>query len=126
MLRNVAEACARIGASLIYPSSWEVYSAYRTCGLVADEATPLHAKGPYGDTKVLAESLVGRFRRSEGLACALLRLGPVYGIGGERPKFVHTFIEKAVRGETISTHRYRNGRPALDLLHISDAAQAIA
>jgi UDP-glucuronate decarboxylase len=125
MLRNVVEACTRNDANLVYPSGWEVYSAYRTRGLLVDEATPLHAKGPYGDTKVMAEGLIERFRQSEGLSCILLRLGPVYGVGSERPKFMHTFIEKAVRGENISTHRYRNGRSALDLVHISDAAQAI-
>ena len=126
MLRNVMEACVRTGATLIYPSGWEVYSGYRASELRVNESTPLCAKGPYGDTKFLAEILIEKFRNEEGLECGLLRFGPVYGPGSERPKFLHTFIEKALAGKPISTHVYRNGRAALDLLHVDDAVDAIA
>jgi len=125
MLRNVLEVCTHNGAWLLYPSSWEVYSGYPATRLRADESLPLHPSGPYGETKFLCETLIGHFRRAEGLKCALIRSSPVYGPGSDRPKFIYTFIEKARRDEPIVTHRYANGDPALDLLHVSDIAQAI-
>ncbi|HSQ50051.1 MAG TPA: NAD(P)-dependent oxidoreductase, partial [Nitrospiraceae bacterium] len=125
MLRNVLEVCALNRLPLVYISSWEVYSGYRTIGLLADEALPLFPSGPYGETKFLAETLINHFRARGELNCAIMRLSPVYGEGGERPKFIHTFIEKARHRKAIATHRYANGSPALDLLHIDDAAAAI-
>jgi len=126
MLRNVLEVCSRNDAWLLYPSGWEVYSGYPATRLLADESLPLHASGPYGETKVLCETLIGHFRRAEGLNRALLRSSPVYGPGSNRPKFIFTFIEKARKGESITTHRYINAEPALDLLHVTDIARAIA
>lgn len=123
MLRNVIEVCLERNATLVYPSSWEVYSGYAG-SLLADEATPLLPRGSYGESKYLSELLIEHFRRSAGLRCALLRISPVYGCGSSRPKFIYTFIEKARLSLPITTHRYRNGSPALDLLHVSDLVSA--
>jgi nucleoside-diphosphate-sugar epimerase len=125
MLRNMMEVCARNGVWMLYPSGWEVYSGHSASNQRADEELPLEPSGPYGETKFLCESLIGHFRRREGFECALIRSSPVYGTGGNRPAFIYNFIEKARRNEPIVTHRYANAEPALDLLHVSDMAQAI-
>ena len=125
MLRNVLEVCALNRLPLVYLSGWEVYSGYRTTNLFADETLPLLPAGPYGETKFLAETLINQFRARGELRCTIMRLSPVYGAGGERPKFIRTFVENARGGKPIVTHCYANGRPALDLLHIDDATAAI-
>lgn len=125
MLRNVLEICISRNVALIYLSSWEVYSGYRSTNLFADESLPLFPKGPYAETKFLAEILICHFRKNLGLKCTILRSGPVYGIESDKPKFIYNFIDKIKRSETIVTHRYRNGDAALDLLYIDDLVHAV-
>jgi UDP-glucuronate decarboxylase len=123
-LRNVLDVCLAYDIRLVYLSGWEIYSGYAGM-LLADEATPALPRGPYGETKYLAETLIEHNRRSGGLRCAMLRSSPVYGVGADRPKFIHNFVEKARSGHRIVTHRYRNGDPALDLLHVDDLVDAV-
>jgi UDP-glucuronate decarboxylase len=49
----------------------------------------------------------------------------VYGPGGDRPKFIWNFLQKALRNEEIVAHRYLNGLPTLDLLYVDDLRAAI-
>ena len=125
MLRNVLDVCVARDIKLIYLSSFEVYSGYRTSHLLADESLPLLPKGPYGETKYLAEMLIEHCRRTQGLRCTMLRSSPAYGIGNDRPKFIYTFIDKIKRSQRVVTHRYNNGAPALDLLYIDDLVSAL-
>jgi nucleoside-diphosphate-sugar epimerase len=125
MLRNVIDVCVARGIRLIYPSGWEIYSGY--AGTIrADESTTPLPRGPYGEAKYLAEILIEHARNTLGLECGLIRSGPVYGEGGDKPRFLYNFIEKATHAATITTHRYRNGPPALDLLHVDDFVSAVA
>ena len=125
MLRNVLDVCVSRDISLIYPSGWEVYSGY--CGtLLADESVPALPRGPYGESKYLAELLIEHWQRTTGLRCTIIRSGPVYGTGSVKPRFIYNFIDKAKRNESILTHHYRNGDPALDLLYLDNFVDAIA
>ena len=126
MLRNVLEVCSLNGIKLIYPSGWEIYSGYRSQNIIADEHLPPLPLGPYGETKWLCEQLVTHFRTHASLKCTMLRMSPVYGANGTRPKFIYNFAQKARRDESIITHRYRNAPAGLDLLHRDDAANALA
>ena len=125
MLRNVLDVCVARNIRLIYVSNWEVYSGYSATLLNADEALPLFPKGPYGEAKYLCELLIEHCRSTQGLNCALLRSSSVYGIGGDRPKFIHNFINKIKLSEPIVTHQYNNGLPALDLLYIDDFVEIL-
>lgn len=125
MLRNVIDVCLARDIPLVYLSGWEIYSGYRG-SLAADESLPALPRGPYGEAKLLCETLVEHCRRHLGLRCALIRSSPVYGAGGDRPKFIYNFLDKARRDETIVTHHYRNGDPALDLLHLDDLIALLA
>lgn len=124
MLRNVIDVSISFDILLIYISSWEVYSGYAGT-LYADEGTPKLPRGPYGETKYLAEMLIEHACRKNELRCALLRSSPVYGLGSDRPKFIFNFAMKAFDSKDIVTHRYHNGEPGLDLLHIDDLTVAI-
>jgi nucleoside-diphosphate-sugar epimerase len=125
MLRNVLDVCIARSIKLIYLSSWEVFSGYRSNYLYADESLPLLPKGPYAETKYLTEMLIEHCRRTQGLRCTMLRSSPVFGIGSDKPKFIYNFIDKIKRSQRIVTHRYKNGAPALDLLYIDDLVSAV-
>lgn len=124
MLKNVIDVCISRGILLVYPSGWEIYSGYAGT-LRADESTPFLPRGPYGETKFLAEALIEHNRRIAGLRCAVLRSSPVYGPGSDKPRFIYNFIEKARRDQRIVTHRYIGGDAALDLLYIDDFVSAL-
>jgi nucleoside-diphosphate-sugar epimerase len=119
MLRTILDVCISRNIPLVYPSGWEIYSGYAGA-IFADESVPLFPSGPYGETKYLSEVLIDHYRRCAGLKCAILRTCPLYGIGGDKPKFIYTFIDKAIQSEPIVTHKYRNGDPSLDLMHVDD------
>ncbi len=125
-LKNVLDVCVQHDVHLIFPSGWEVFSGYHTRYLLADESVPPNPSSVYGHTKLLCERLIEQVHAQTGLRHTLLRVGPVYGPGGARPKFIFNFIGKAMRGELIVTHRYNNGEPALDLTHVDDVVAAFA
>jgi UDP-glucuronate decarboxylase len=126
MLKNVLDACAESGARLVYLSSWVVFSGYASPSLLASETLPLRPRGTYGQTKALAEAMIAQFRDQRRLEMAVVRASPVYGAASERPLFIRNFIDLAGRGEALVTHRYSNGFPALDLMHVDDAVDGIA
>jgi nucleoside-diphosphate-sugar epimerase len=125
LLKNALDVCRGNRLRLIYLSSWEVYSGYRSTGLRAAEDLPRLPKGTYGEAKDLCERLIEHHHRAFGVPYTLLRPGPVYGPGSDRPRFIYNFFDKAVRGEPIVAHRFRNGHPHLDLLFIGDLTAAL-
>lgn len=125
-LKNVLDVCVQHDLHLIFPSSWEVFSGYRTRYMLADESVPPNPGSAYGHAKLLCERLIEQVDAQARLRHTLMRIGPVYGPGGTRPKFIYNFIGKAMRNEPIVTHTYGNGEPALDLTHVDDAVSALA
>ncbi|MEM2969836.1 MAG: NAD-dependent epimerase/dehydratase family protein [Candidatus Bathyarchaeia archaeon] len=125
MLKNVLDVCIKNDLWLIYLSSWEVYSGYKTAELKADESLAQYPGSTYGQTKFLCETLIRHFHNRYGLRYTILRSSPVYGINSDRPKFIWNFLEKAMRNDEIITHKYLNGFPKLDLIHVDDICRAI-
>ena len=82
--------------------------------------------GVSSETKYLEEMLVDLYFRRGEIERTICRFSPVYGPGGDRPRFIKTFYQAAIEKQMIRTHRYHNGRPALDLLYVSDAIDAIS
>jgi nucleoside-diphosphate-sugar epimerase len=126
MLRTVLDTCRLLKIRLVFISGWVVFSGYSTVALVADEETPLRPKGIYAETKYIEEMLVDLHYRRGDVERSVCRLSPVYGPGGQRPRFIQTFHQAISRKDLVTTHRFRNGRPALDLLYVTDAAEALA
>jgi nucleoside-diphosphate-sugar epimerase len=125
-LKNLVDACRAHGAFLVYPSSAVVFSGERGGTVLADEARRPRPADTYGEAKSLAETLLDLEGLGRTFPGVVLRLGPVYGPGSDRPRFLWNFLEKARRGEPIVAHAYDDGHPALDLVHADDAADAIA
>jgi UDP-glucuronate decarboxylase len=125
MLKNVLDVCKENGLFLVYLSSWEIYSGYKTCELRADESLPPCPGGAYGQTKLLCEMLIEHHYRHHRVRRLIVRSSPVYGPGSDRPKFIWNFLEKALGDKEIVTHKYINGVPKLDLLHVDDLYAAL-
>lgn len=125
ILKNVLDICRENQLSLVYLSSWEIYSGYKTKEFIADEYTAPRSGGTYGQTKFLCETLIEHYRKHYGLFCAILRSSPVYGLGSDKPKFIRNFLHKALNHQKIVTHKYLNGFPILDLLYVDDLCTAI-
>lgn len=125
MLRNILDLCRENNARLIYPSSWEIYSGHRPDGgILADEDFPAAPKGAYGETKYFSELMIDLYKQNSNITACILRLGTAYGSNNHRPKFLYNFIKKAQNGETITTHRYSNGFPHIDLAYVGDIMSA--
>lgn len=125
MLKNVLDVCLVHNLPLLYPSSWVVYSGYDSVPfMLASEELDPWPKGTYGEAKFLCETLINQYVRRK-LRVAIIRFSPIYGVGGDKPKFIRTFFEQAKSNVPIYTHKYQNGFPALDLLHVEDAVRGI-
>lgn len=125
ILKNVLDICKENQLNLVYLSSWETYSGYKAKEFIANEYTTPRPGGTYGQTKFLCEALIKHYREHYGLFCTVLRSSPVYGLGSDKPKFIWNFLNKALNNQKIVTHRYLNGFPSLDLLHVEDLCTAI-
>jgi UDP-glucuronate decarboxylase len=125
MLKNVLDVCVENSLFFVYLSGCEIYSGYRAKELRADEALTPRPGGTYGQAKFLSEKLIEQYHTQYGLTYTLLRSCPVYGPGSDRPRFIWNFLQKAVRNEVLVPHRYINGFPTLDLLHVDDLRKAI-
>lgn len=125
MLKNVLDVCVQNHLRLIWLSSWEIYSGYRSTSLLVDETLSANPAGTYGYSKMLSENLIQQYQNQYDLPVTILRSSPVYGTQSEKPRFIWNFLDKARQGQPITTHRYANGEPALDLLHIDDLISAI-
>lgn len=125
MLKNILDVCKENDIKLINLSSWEVYSGYRSDRLLAAESLPPYPKRSAGETKFLSETIIQHYRSLHDIAYVNLRTTMVYGGEDTRPKFVFNFLQKAARSEKIIVHKYINGYPVIDLIHISDFCRAV-
>jgi UDP-glucuronate decarboxylase len=123
MMKNVIDACRDCSANIVFLSCLVVFSGYRS-ELAATESTPPLPLGSYGQAKYLSEVLLKQ-HSANGFQATIIRTGPIYGGNGEKPKFLKTFIHKALDQQDIVVHKYRNGYPLVDLIHIDDVTAAI-
>lgn len=126
ILRNVLEACAVAGCRLLFRSGFQVFSGGPHPGLCefTEAATPCPA-GADGDALYLAERLLEQYRERDGLRALVLRMPRIYGPGDTQPGLLNTLCRSALSGKPILTHAYENGVPAMDLLHVDDAAALV-
>ncbi len=126
MLKNVLDVSRQNRIKLIYVSNWEVYAGHTSSELVASETDPPSPKGIYGETKFLSEQLIEQYIRNYGLQSIVVRSATLYGPESDKPKFIFNFMSKAANDKTIVTHKYLNGFPTLDLLHVDDLTGALS
>jgi nucleoside-diphosphate-sugar epimerase len=118
--------CITNEIKIVYLSSWEIYSGYNALGLLACETTPAYPKGTYGLAKAICENLIHYYVDLYALKSLIVRSSTFYGIDADKPKFIYNFLNKALNDEDIIVHKYIDGFPALDLLHIDDLIDFLA
>lgn len=102
--RNVAEACARAGATLLHVSTDYVFAGTATIPYGEDDPTdPLNA---YGRTKLAGETAVRATLPDTGY---VIRTAWLYGAGG--PNFVRTMIALERTKETVDVVDDQRGQP---------------
>ena len=116
--KNVLEASARAGARrFVFVSSVAVYGDIDEP--IVREDHPLRPKGPYAESKVLAEELVCEFA-ARGLETVILRPCVIYG-----PRD-RNFLPQII--ETLPHRPFPlvdGGRQPLDMVYASDVAEAL-
>lgn len=127
MLRNVADVCHQHGVFLVFASSWVVFSGRKNEGdlLLGDDEPPM-PYGNYAMSKALSEHMLAYLQRAGQIQACILRMTPIYGEGSVLPRFLFRTAEACREGRAVTTHHYSNGRPKLQLLHVSDAAESLA
>jgi dTDP-4-dehydrorhamnose reductase len=102
--RNLAEACARAGASMLHVSTDYVFAGTATTPYGEDDPTdPLNA---YGRTKLAGEAAVRATLPETGY---VIRSAWLYGAGG--PNFVRTMIALERTKETVDVVDDQRGQP---------------
>ncbi len=102
--RNLAEACARAGASMLHVSTDYVFAGNATVPYGEDEPTdPVNA---YGRTKLAGETAVRATLPDTGY---VIRTAWLYGAGG--PNFVRTMIALERTKETVDVVDDQRGQP---------------
>lgn len=127
--KRLAEACARNGVRLIFPSTTSVYGVQ---GNLVDEncsINDLKPQSPYAASKLKAEQYLQKLGETSQLKFVILRLGTIFGIsvGMRFHTAVNKFSWQAVMGQPVSVWRtaLHQKRPYLDLNDAVDAFKFI-
>lgn len=142
---NVLEALRETNRSipLLYTSTNKVYGAInevelRDVGRRCEPVSPALRSAGFGETRVLdfhspygcskgsADQLVRDYARSFGVTSVVFRMSCIYGphqFGNEDQGWVAHFVQRAVRGETITI--YGDGRQVRDILYVEDLVEAM-
>lgn len=96
--QRLLDAAAPSKPHFLHISTSSVYGSFAT----GDENAPLAPVSPYGITKLAAEHLVQAYRANFDLPTTILRLFSVYGPGQRPDMGYHIFINRLLKGETIT------------------------
>lgn len=111
---HVAEACAELGAGLVYVSTDFVFDGRATTPYApASPTAPLSA---YGRSKLLGEQAVLRFQRPRFY---VVRTSWVFGRGGKN--FPRAILQRAKSGQPLRVVTDQRGRPT----YAEDLAEAL-
>ena len=100
MLRNILDVCKSQRIQLVLPSSWVVFSGYRTHSMEADVRTAPRPKGVYGESKF--EEILVSNATANGEVVPLLWFAcrPFMGQKSLRPRlirFAHQYLMEGPR-----------------------------
>jgi nucleoside-diphosphate-sugar epimerase len=124
MLKNVMDVCLENDVSLIYVSSWEVFSGHRAEHFQADEGAQRYPRSVVGVAKSLGEDLLAT-APPERLAYTIVRPARLYGGSLGSPRVLWNLAERCFTEEGVTLHKFHNGLALLDLLHVDDLARGI-
>jgi len=119
---HIAIAAERVGARVVYASTWEVYGDphYEP----VDETHPTNPDHPYNITKLAGERMLLAADKLHGVPAVALRLGTAYGLGMRTNSVFEIFIRKAIKGEPLTIQG--DGAQGRQFTHASDIGRAFA
>lgn len=117
---NVARAASKVGARVVYASTWEVYGEpeYEP----VDEQHRCEPDHPYNITKLAGERVLLSLGQLENISAIALRLGTAYGLGMRPNSVFNIFMSKARNGEPITIQG--DGSQGRQFTHVEDIARA--
>ncbi len=119
---NVLEAMHLLGLKrFVDMSSEEIYGDFE--GALITEDHPCRPVMPYGISKFAVEQLARDYARLHGLECIHLRTSWVYGPGLPRLRIPKTFIDAALKGESL--HMATGGDFSVDQVYIEDLVAGV-
>jgi UDP-glucose 4-epimerase len=129
---NVLDGARNAGVERVVVAGSSLISAYQR-GIwneeheewQVNEASPIDPLGshhPYVTSKVFEEMIARDFMRQYGLPVTVMRYGIQYGPRMTPGVVVHSFIERALRGENLIVHG--TGEQWRQYIHVSDVAAA--
>ena len=119
---NLALACARHGARLIYLSTCCVYGNQTTYPVCEDTALPNPIE-LYAFTKLAGEEIVRGYAANHGLQYVILRSSTTYGPGMRETLVPFVFLNQASHGTDITVHG--TGEQTRSLVYITDLVEGI-
>lgn len=125
VLRNLLEVCSAARVRLVFVSGYQVFSGYRTSLLHATETLPPFPSDVIGEGLYLCERLIELHTKRDRLDSLIVRPCVLFGEEDQRRGFLNTFVQRALRGEDIAVHRYLDGSPLVELLHVRDFAAGV-
>jgi len=129
MLKNTLEACRLGEKNLIFISSMVVYqgNAFQQdeCNFSASEKLTAIPRGAYSEAKNLCENLCDAYRTNYKMKILTVRPAGLYGPRMSPQWLIPKLISKALQKQSLVTHRYTNGLPAFELIHIDDFCEVI-
>jgi UDP-glucose 4-epimerase len=117
---NIATAAERVGARVVYASTWEVYGEphYEP----VDEDHPCNPDHPYNITKLAGERMLLASDKLRDVPTVALRLGTAYGLGMRSNSVFEIFIRRAMAGEPLTIQG--DGAQGRQFTHASDIGRA--
>lgn len=117
---NILELCKKNNAKLIYLSSY----VYGTPDYIpVDEKQTTKAFNPYGQSKIICESLCQGYNRDFGIPVIIFRPFNVYGDGQNQNFLIPSIIKQIIEGE--KEIYLKDPYPKRDYIFINDVVSAI-
>lgn len=122
-LRNVCDAALRRpGCKIVYPSTSAVYGE-RSREAVVDESSEVFPVSSYAIAKRYNELYLAAQFQENGLPSVSLRIFNIYGPGQDDRLVIPRFIERALRGETLTV--FGDGSQQRDFIYVDDVVEAM-
>jgi len=121
-MANLLEAMRAAGVRrMIHVSTEETYGDFEAPVITEDH--PQRPTSVYGLTKLAAENFARVYSRNHGMECIHVRTCWVYGPNLPRPRMPKTYIDAALRGESLV--EASGGDFAVDQVYIEDTVSGI-
>ncbi len=118
---NVAEACRKSSARIIFTSTWVVYEKKKRERLTKfGENTVLRPENPYAMSKKQGEDWLNLYNGLYGEDSVIFRLSNIYG-PGDKNRIVPSMIDRARKGDDIVVFGKER---LLNFVHVDDLIQA--